>query len=106
MQLQIECNNLLRSRELCCLCEQSFECKEARVIVCNDQGLGCGNACPECISQGFSWVKTQFEQLDRFQKTVLNYQRKPQEIVIGALRSVLQIESQPDTRNLSSLLDD
>ncbi|PSB18809.1 hypothetical protein C7B65_13610 [Phormidesmis priestleyi ULC007] len=84
MQLQIECNNLLHSQELCCLCEQSFECKEARVIVCNDQGSGCGNACPECISQGFSWIKTQFEQSNRSQRTGRDYQRKTQGVAIGA----------------------
>ena len=84
MQLQIECNSLLKSQELCCLCKHPFECKEARVIVCNDQGSECGDACPVCISQGFSWIESRFEQLNRSKKMALTYRKKPQEVAIGA----------------------
>jgi len=84
MQLQIECNSSPFKQQLCYLCTHSFESKEAQVIICNDQGTECGEVCPGCIGQGFSWIKNQFEQLNQPQKTPRTHRRKVQEVPISA----------------------
>lgn len=62
MQLQVECG-LPGLAQPCTLCEQSFEMKEGRVILCSDQGDKYGEVCPQCISQGIHWLNHQFERL-------------------------------------------
>ncbi|KAM3093365.1 hypothetical protein ACKFKG_19510 [Phormidesmis sp. 146-35] len=73
MQLQIECRNPSLKRSICCICDQSFEAKEARVIVCDDQGIGCGEVCSGCIHKGYGWINDRFSQLHVPVKSV----RKP-----------------------------
>lgn len=63
MQLQIEYNNCSFKEQICYLCKQQFEMKEARVIVCNKHGEGLGEVCPHCISKGFIWMEKRFQQL-------------------------------------------
>lgn len=62
MQLQVECG-FSGLAQPCSLCEQSFERKEARVLLCNDQGDKFGEVCPQCIRQGTQWLNHQFERL-------------------------------------------
>ncbi|MEP0911262.1 hypothetical protein NDI45_10070 [Leptolyngbya sp. GB1-A1] len=62
MQLQVECG-FPGLAQPCSLCEQSFEMKEGRVILCDDQGDRYGEVCPDCISQGIHWLNHEFERL-------------------------------------------
>jgi len=70
MQLQIECRSSSLKGSTCYTCDQSFEVKEARVIVCDDQGVGCGEVCSECIRRGFGWINDRFSQLQSPVKAV------------------------------------
>ncbi len=63
MQFQIECNSLLKNHQMCVTCNKQFEMKEARVIVCNEQGDSVGELCPKCIRMGFHWLGSQLQQL-------------------------------------------
>lgn len=63
MQLQVECNEVVQSTRSCWTCDRSFEMPEARVMVCSDQGVCYGEACPDCIGKGFNWMSQRFEQL-------------------------------------------
>ncbi|WP_088893335.1 hypothetical protein [Leptolyngbya ohadii] len=62
MQLQVECG-FPGLAQPCSLCEQSFEMKEGRVILCDDQGDRYGEVCPQCISRGVHWINHQFERM-------------------------------------------
>ncbi|MBE9188807.1 hypothetical protein IQ230_00190 [Gloeocapsopsis crepidinum LEGE 06123] len=68
MQIQIEHTNsnssCCENYQLCYLCQQHFERKEASVILCDDQGNNCGEACTHCIAKGYSWMHNQFQQLN------------------------------------------
>lgn len=57
MQLQIECNEILHQQKFCWMCDQLFEPKEAKIIVCNNQGNCYGEVCPECLEKGFNRPK-------------------------------------------------
>jgi DnaJ-class molecular chaperone len=61
MQLQIECSQSFEQR-LCITCHQLFVMKQARVIVCNEQGKLQGDVCPTCLGKGFQWLNHQFER--------------------------------------------
>lgn len=63
MQLQIEYSSYCEYR-LCYLCQQYFQRKEASVILCDDQGKNCGEACAHCIAKGYNWMQNQFQQLN------------------------------------------
>ena len=63
MQLQIECSNLAFKKRQCLICKQSFIVKEARVILCDEQGEGYGELCSLCISKGFGWIQQRFDSL-------------------------------------------
>lgn len=63
MQFQIECNNL-KSNQLCITCEQLFEMSDARLIVRSTQGDSYGDVCPECISKGAIWIKSQLQNFN------------------------------------------
>ncbi|MEC4883909.1 MAG: hypothetical protein SAL70_21650 [Scytonema sp. PMC 1070.18] len=62
MQFQIECNNLTNN-QLCLVCNQLFQMKDARLIVCSSQGDSYGDVCPDCVSRGANWIKSQLHQL-------------------------------------------
>lgn len=66
MQLQIEYNRCSQKDQSCYLCKQQFEIKEAKVIVCSDRGEGYGEACPDCIAKGFTWMENRFQQLSYY----------------------------------------
>jgi predicted amidophosphoribosyltransferase len=61
MQFQIECKNLTNS-QFCVVCNQQFQTKDARLIVCSSQGDSYGDVCPECVSRGANWIKSQLHQ--------------------------------------------
>jgi predicted amidophosphoribosyltransferase len=63
MQFQIECNRLLKNYQTCLTCQEPFEMREARVIVCNEQGDSYGDICPHCIAMGFNWIGNQLQHL-------------------------------------------
>jgi predicted amidophosphoribosyltransferase len=65
MQFQIECNSFLKNNQTCLTCNEQFEMKEARVIVCNEQGYSYGDICPECIRRGSNWLGSQLQQLNQ-----------------------------------------
>ncbi len=52
MQLQIECSRSSLAQQVCMLCCQRFDLKEARVIVCNNLGKAHGDICYQCIAMG------------------------------------------------------
>lgn len=62
MQFQIECNTEKIS-QVCLICHQNFQILAARLIVCNDQGEGYGDICPQCTAKGSNWVHHQLQQL-------------------------------------------
>jgi hypothetical protein len=62
MQFQIECNSL-KKKQICLTCHEQFEMREARVIVCSEQGDSYGDICPQCVAMGFNWVGRQLKQL-------------------------------------------
>jgi hypothetical protein len=77
MQLQVECNGLTKKQQPCWACDRVFKSREARIIVCTDQGASCGEVCPDCLDRGFQWLQYRFDQLNRPQKTTRNrLQRK------------------------------
>jgi predicted amidophosphoribosyltransferase len=85
MQLQIECRSSSLNRSVCCLCDQSFEVKEARVIVCDEQGTSCGEVCCECIHKGFGWLNDRFSQLNAPMKSARKHRIHAQKsLLIGA----------------------
>ncbi len=63
MQFQIECNSFSKNDQACLICNEGFEMKEARVIVCNEQGDSYGDICPECIAMGINWIGSQLQDL-------------------------------------------
>lgn len=65
MQFQIECNRFLKNHQTCLTCDELFEMREARVIVCNEQGYSYGDICPQCIRMGSNWLGSQLQQLSR-----------------------------------------
>ena len=38
--------------------------REARVILCNEQGDSYGDICPQCIAMGFNWIGNQLQRLN------------------------------------------
>jgi hypothetical protein len=70
MQLQIECNNIPFQQKSCWICNQPFETREAKVVICNDQGNDYGEVCPECLEMGFYWLSNRFEQLNQPRKRI------------------------------------
>ncbi|WP_281172805.1 hypothetical protein [Cylindrospermum stagnale] len=36
--------------------------KEARLIICDDQGEIYGDVCPECIARGATWIGNRLQQ--------------------------------------------
>jgi hypothetical protein len=64
MQFQIECNSL-KIKQKCLVCNQVFDMKEARVIVCSSQGDSYGDVCPGCLARGADWIKSQLQQFSR-----------------------------------------
>lgn len=69
MQLQVECNDRVGKHQVCWTCDRVFKMQAAKVILCDDQGENCGDVCPTCISRGYGWLSSQFEQLTSPQKT-------------------------------------
>ncbi|RCJ15920.1 hypothetical protein A6S26_06390 [Nostoc sp. ATCC 43529] len=67
MKFQIECNTAKNS-QICLICQQKFMAKEARLIICNDQGEGYGDLCYQCIGKGGNWVQL---QLQKFSQKIL-----------------------------------
>lgn len=63
MQFQIECNSFFKTHQTCLTCDEQFELKEARLIVCNEQGDSYGDICPQCIAMGSNWIGRQLQQL-------------------------------------------
>jgi uncharacterized protein CbrC (UPF0167 family) len=63
MQFQIECNSFFRDFQTCLICNQQFEMKEARVIVCNEEGDSYGDICPHCIVMGSNWIGSKLQQI-------------------------------------------
>ena len=63
MQFQIECNSFLKKSQTGLTCNERFEMKEARVIVCNQRGDSYGDICPQCITMGFGWIGKQLQYL-------------------------------------------
>jgi hypothetical protein len=84
IQLQIEYRNSSLNQGACCICEDSFEAKEAKVIVCDDQGDNCGEVCPTCISQGYGWIQDQFNHLNAPLQSVRKSRTFRQRLAIGA----------------------
>jgi hypothetical protein len=64
MQFQIECNTL-KNNQMCLTCNQLFQAREARLIVCSEKGDGYGDVCPECIGRGAHWIKSQLQEFSR-----------------------------------------
>lgn len=62
MQFQIECNGSL-NQETCLLCQEQFQMRKARVIVCNDRGDSYGELCPKCVAKGYNLLGTKLQQL-------------------------------------------
>jgi hypothetical protein len=69
MQLQIECNSSCEEQQLCWVCELPFKLKEARIIICDNQGTKYGDVCPDCLGKGFNWLSDRFERLAPSQYT-------------------------------------
>lgn len=86
MQLQIECNETLHQQKFCWMCDQLFETKEAKIIVCNDQGNRYGEVCPECLGKGFNWLNRRFELMNQpKQKLSVRRIQKPEvEVSVSA----------------------
>ncbi|MES1022541.1 hypothetical protein ABN584_06535 [Gloeocapsa sp. BRSZ] len=63
MQFQIECNTLT-NYQACFICHKQFQLKEARLIICNDQGDGYGDICPQCMAMGAFWIGNQLKALE------------------------------------------
>lgn len=63
MKFQIECNRLPNAQS-CLICHQQFQMREARLIICNDQGDSYGDACPDCIARGATWIGSHLQQSD------------------------------------------
>lgn len=61
MKYQIECNSL-NKHQTCLVCNQQFQMREVRLIVCNDQGDSYGEVCPDCTAKGGHWIDNQLEQ--------------------------------------------
>jgi hypothetical protein len=64
MQLQVECQGSQGSWQTCWICNRAFKIREARVIVCSDEGINYGEVCPQCVHQGFDWLSERFERLN------------------------------------------
>lgn len=74
MQLQIECNHAPFKSQRCLTCNSLFEMAEAKVLVCNNQGKYYGEVCPNCLNEGFAWIRDRFEQLNQPQKSLVTRQ--------------------------------
>lgn len=61
MRFQIECNKMPISQN-CLICRQQFRMKEARLIICNDEGDSYGDVCPECMARGANWINSRLQQ--------------------------------------------
>ncbi|OUL36110.1 hypothetical protein BV372_08570 [Nostoc sp. T09] len=61
MQFQIECNTD-KSSQVCLICHQTFQMLAARLIICNDQGDGYGDICPQCTARGGNWIQVQLQE--------------------------------------------
>jgi len=57
---------------------------EAKVIVCNDQGKYYGEVCPHCLKQGFAWLSSRFDQLNKIKEIDVARQSQTQRIPVGA----------------------
>lgn len=64
MQLQVECQGLQGTWQTCWICNHAFKIKEARVIVCSDEGINYGEVCPQCVHHGFDWLSERFDRLN------------------------------------------
>lgn len=84
MQLQIECNDAPRQKQLCLICDQQFQRREAKVIICNDQGKNYGEVCSLCLKEGFGWISDRFNQLNQPHRKVATRQTQNLEIPISA----------------------
>lgn len=62
MQFQIECHPI-KDYQTCLTCNDQFEMKQARVIVCDEKGDSYGDICPQCIAMGFDWIGRQIQNL-------------------------------------------
>jgi hypothetical protein len=61
MKFQIECNTG-KTRQICLICQQTFQTHKARLIICNDQGEAYGDICHQCISKGGNWIQFQLQE--------------------------------------------
>lgn len=61
MQFQIECSTE-ESNQVCLICKKTFQMHQARLIICNDQGNGYGDICPQCTAKGSNWVQVQLKE--------------------------------------------
>jgi hypothetical protein len=61
MRFQLECNNL-NKEQICLICNKQFQMREARLIICNNQGDSYGDVCPDCIAMGAKWIANQLQQ--------------------------------------------
>jgi hypothetical protein len=68
MQLQVEYNYSPSQKQQCIICKRQYNSAEAKVIVCNNQSIPCGEVCSECLSHGFNWISDRFEQLNSSRK--------------------------------------
>ncbi len=89
MQLQIEYNNCSLKDQLCYLCKQQFEIKEARVIVCNKHNEGCGEVCPRCIAKGFNWMEKRFQQLSNERNSFVTVEETRLDELVGVLEGIV-----------------
>jgi hypothetical protein len=84
MQLQLEYNSSPFQNQQCLICKEQFKTTEAKILVCNNQGYAFGEACPNCLKEGFNWISDRFEQLDRSKKrNVLRHSQRPK-VPVGA----------------------
>ncbi|MDZ4871491.1 MAG: hypothetical protein CLLPBCKN_000879 [Chroococcidiopsis cubana SAG 39.79] len=60
IKFQIEHRSFSRKYQRCYFCQRDFERKEATIILCNECGETCGEACPNCIDKGYTWMQKQF----------------------------------------------
>jgi acetylglutamate synthase len=68
MQLQVEYNYSPSQKQQCIICNRQYKSAEAKVIVCNNQGISSGEVCSECLAHGFNWISDRFEHLNSSRK--------------------------------------
>lgn len=81
MQLQIECNSLKQGSQVCCVCSQLFELGQAKIILCDAQGVARGEVCSSCLHKGFDWIKQEFEHSNALRKIAYNRYRSTKKLV-------------------------